>query len=320
MNLSLAWTQAATSAGSSIYVLEDTGTGWKSLSGSGSGTGISGSQAAEEPTVAFAGGSLYVAWAANTDGTNNIVAAMNSGSAWQSLTIQTPISAGVNQISRGIASDPVLAAHGSSLELVWFEDRLPGTPDQAVAIYADQLAGGAFVSQLPGDSSFDGILGRSTSLSQPASLSLAVDGAGHPFVVWGDSSSGSSQVYLLGDALNIAKIIYVNDSTGPDDSYTTEPGKASGNTGLTPNSPLSSISAALAARDSAAGRCDPCRQRDLRRFHHRLGQCQRRDHRLAGRLDRHHRRGQCHRRKQPESSVDEFRRRRGDFQFHQPLN
>ena len=249
-NLALAWTQNGTAAGSSIYLLEDTGSGWVGLSGSSAGTGISGTFAAQQPSVAFAGGSLYAAWVANTDGTNNVVAAVNSGSSWQSLTIQTPASAGINQVSRGAASDPVLSANGSSLDLVWIEDRLPGTPDQAVAIYANRLAGGAFVAQLPGDSSFDGILGRSTSLSQPATLSLAVDGAGHPFVAWGDGSSGSSQVYVLGDTLDVAKIIYVNDGTGPDDSYTTQPGKASGNTGLTPNSPLSSISAALALATS----------------------------------------------------------------------
>jgi parallel beta-helix repeat protein len=249
-NLALSWTQNGTSAGSSIYVLENTGSAWNGLSGSSSATGISGTYAAEDPSVAFAGASLYAAWAADTDGTNNIVAAIYGASAWQPLTIQTPISAGINQVSRGAASDPVLSANGSSLDLVWIEDRLPGTPDQAVAIYANRLSGAAFVSQLPGDSSFDGILGRPTSLSSPTTLALAVDGAGHPFALWGDSSSGSSQVYMLGDTLNVAKIIYVNDATGPNDTYTTQPGKASGNTGLTPNSPLLSVSAALALATS----------------------------------------------------------------------
>ena len=113
-----------------------------------------------------------------------------------------------------------------------------------MAIYANRLSGGSFVRQLPGDARFDGILRRSTSLSAPATLALAVDGAGHPFVAWGDNSFGSSQVYFLGDTLNVQKVIYVNDAFSAADSYTTAPGAASNN-GLTPATPLDSIQAAL---------------------------------------------------------------------------
>ena len=97
---------------------------------------------------------------------------------------------------------------------------------------------------MPGDSSFDGILGRSTSLSQPVTLALAVDSAGHPFVAWGDSSSGSSQIYTLSDTLDAHKIIYVNDSPTVTDFYTTA-GGSNANSGLTPALPLASIQAAL---------------------------------------------------------------------------
>ncbi len=243
-NLAVAWPQAGTAAGTSVYAAQYNGSTWPGLHSSKTGDGISGSLSAIGATIAYSGGSLYVAYAANTDGTTNIVAAVNGSSSWNGVSVDTPASAGSNQVSRGAASDPVLSSNGSSLELVWIEDRLPTTPDQAVAIYANQFSGDQFVRQLPGDASFDGILGHSTSLSQPATLDAALDSAGHPFVVWGDSSSGTSQVYMLGDTLSVHQIIYVNDAVGPDDSYTTAPGAIS-NTGLTPNSPLGSIQAAL---------------------------------------------------------------------------
>jgi autotransporter-associated beta strand protein len=247
--VAVAWTQMGTSAAQSIYLLQYAGSSWTALGGSASGTGISGTFASQMPSIAYASGSIYAAWAANTDGTTNIVAASSTGATWTPISIETPASAGTNQVSRGAASDPVLSANGSSLDLVWIEDRLPAVQDQAVAIYANRLVSGAFVYQLPGDSSFDGILGHSTSLSQPAVLALAVDGAGHPYAAWGDSSSGSDQVYMLGDTLNVHQIIYVNDAVGPDDSYTTTAG-ATSNTGLLPSSPLASIQAALSLATS----------------------------------------------------------------------
>ena len=183
--IAVAWTEIGTVAGNSIYLLQYSGGAWAAVNGSDSGTGISGNFVAAMPSVAYAGGTLYAAWAANTDGTTNIVAAGDSGSGWNSISIESADAAGINQISRGAASDPVLSANGSSLDLVWLEDRLPTTPDQGIAIYANRLVGGSFVYQLPGDSSFDGILGRSTSLSEPVTLALTVDSSGHPFVTWG---------------------------------------------------------------------------------------------------------------------------------------
>src|SRR5581483_3353123 len=63
-------------------------------------------------------------------------------------------------------------------------------------------------------------------------------------VAWGDNSSGSSQVYLLGDTLNVQKIIYVNDSLSAADAYTKAAGAASNN-GLSATTPLDSIQSAL---------------------------------------------------------------------------
>ena len=243
-NIALAWTQSGTSAGSSIYLSQYSGSTWAAVNGSTTGNGISGSNSSSMPTVAYEGGSIYAAWAAVLGGTTNIVAAVGGSAPWANVAIDTPTSAGTNQISRGAAINPVLSANGSSLDLVWIENRLTTAPNQAAAIYATRLAGGKFTRQLPGDAAFDGILHRSTALSSPAALALAVDGSGHPFVAWGDNSSGSSQVDVIGDTLNVSQIIYVNDALSVTDSYTTAAGSASNN-GLTPATPLNSIQAAL---------------------------------------------------------------------------
>jgi hypothetical protein len=243
-NVALAWAQPGTTAGTSIFVLQNSGSSWQPVDGSASGSGISGPYVSSMPSIAYDNGAIYVAWAGATDGTTNIQAATAGTSSWTAVSIDTPASAGSNQISRGAASSPQLSANGGALELAWVEDRLPGTPDQAVAIYANQLENGSFVRQLDGDASYNGILGRSTSLSQPQTLAVAVNAAGVPFVTWGDSSSGSSQVYFVGDTLSIQKIIYVNDAYSVTDVYTTAAGSTS-NTGLTPATPLSTIQAAL---------------------------------------------------------------------------
>ncbi len=243
-HVAVAWTQAGTSAGNSIYLSQYSGSTWAAVNGSASGTGISGTNSSSMPTVAYEGGSIYAAWAAVLGGTTNIVAAVGGSSAWANVAIDTPTSAGTNQISRGAASNPVLSANGSSLDLVWIENRLTIAPNQAAAIYATRLAGGKFSRQLPGDAAFDGILHRSTALSSTVGLALAVDGSGHPFVAWGDNSSGSSQVDVIGDTLDITKTVYVNDGLSVTDSYTTAAGSASNN-GLSPSTPLNSIQAAL---------------------------------------------------------------------------
>src|SRR5262249_37034894 len=152
------------------------------VNSSASGNGISGSNSSTMPSVAYLSGTLYVAWAAITGGAGNIVAATNNRSAGAAGAGGTPLRAGAEPSSRGAATHPQLSANGGALDLVWFEDRLTSSPNQAVAIYATRLSGGSFIRQLPGDASFDGILHRSTSLANTASLALALDSAGHPYV------------------------------------------------------------------------------------------------------------------------------------------
>jgi parallel beta-helix repeat protein len=249
--VAIGWTQTV-NANSAIYLKQYSGSTWSAVDGSASGNGLSGANAASTPSAVYFSGTLFVAYASLISGTTNVQVATAGASAWTNVTVDTPTSAGANQVSRSAASAPTLAVNGGNMDLVWIEDRLSATPDQAVAIYANRYVGGSFVRQLPGDASDDGILRRSTSLSSSSALSLAVDSAGHPFVVWGDTSSGSSQIYGLGDTLDVTKIIYVNDALTANDSYSTAAG-ASTNNGLTPATPLDSLQAALNLTGLGAG-------------------------------------------------------------------
>ena len=56
----------------------------------------------------------------------------------------------------GAASQPQLAAGGGTLNLAWTQDRLPGVAGEAMAIFAARLSGSTFVTQLPGDETFNG--------------------------------------------------------------------------------------------------------------------------------------------------------------------
>ena len=160
----IAWTQPGTSAGNSIYLKQNSGSGWAALSGLGLGHGHQRINVREH-----AEHRLPEQLRSSPPGRRSSAARPISrpppttARRGRPVSIDTPTSAGPGQVSRGAASHPVLSSNGGSLELAWVEDRLIGTTNQAVAIYADQLTGGSFVRQLAGDASFDGILHRSTS-------------------------------------------------------------------------------------------------------------------------------------------------------------
>ena len=251
-NVALAWTQH--SGGSSyIYLLEFTGSAWVAVNSSASGTGIGGTVSSNfsEPTVAFSGGKIYVAWQQTVGSAQSILAATTSGGVWQMLSIDAPgssVTSG-NGGNYGAGSDPQLAAGGSRLELIWTQAALASSPSFTTAIDANEWNGSSFVRQFPGDAELEGINQSYTAIS---SLSLAVDSNGNPFVTWGDPTSGVPQVYFRGDSATIHSVYYVNDTYTSTDLFTTASG-ASGNTGLSPSSPLNSVQAVLSKYSLVAG-------------------------------------------------------------------
>ena len=143
--------------------------------------------------------------------------------------------------SRGPASQPVLSANSGQLYLAWIDNEFPSAPGNAAAIYVKSWSGSAFVEQVPGDATFDGIANRLDSVQ---AASLAVDPNGHPFVSWSEMDSGSSQIDLLGNTFNLGTIHYVNGVNTGDDSFTTAPGNDA-NSGLSPGSPKLTLQAVL---------------------------------------------------------------------------
>ena len=79
-----------------------------------------------------------------------------------------------------------------------------------------------------------------------SATALAVDNAGHPFVAWGDLSSGTPQIYMRGDAFDVHNVYYVNDALTPNDTFTTAAGSSS-NSGLSPATPKDSVQGVIAA-------------------------------------------------------------------------
>jgi len=252
-NIALAWTQTGGS-NSSIYLLEYTGSSWNQVNGSNTGAGVSGSVRVSpaEPTVAFSGGSLYVAWQQTNSGQQSIVAATNAGGpGWQQISIDSPGSVPTTGTdgNDAAASDPQLSAGGSTIELTWTEAGLAIAPAFSTAIEANRFNGNAFVRELPGDAALNGI---NQSLTAVSSLALAVDPSGNPFVAWGDTSSGLPQVYFRGNTSSAPAVYYVNGPYSSTDQFTTASGSAT-NTGLSPSSPLNSVPAVMSEYSLAAG-------------------------------------------------------------------
>ena len=237
--VAVAWTQTV-NATQQIYVRQYSGGTWNQLAGSASGNGISNSRGqAVSPTLAYSGGNLFAAWQDNAGGIDQIYAAMFNGTAW------VPAGSGANRgggvsLSLGPASQPLLSSNDGQLFLAWIDNEFPSAPGNGAAVYVKSWNGSAFVEQVPGDASFDGIANRLGSVQAAA---LAVDPSGHPFVSWSEMDSGSSQINVLGNTFTLGTIHYVNSGTS-DDVFTTASGN-DGNSGLLPSSPKLTLQGVL---------------------------------------------------------------------------
>jgi hypothetical protein len=146
---------------------------------------------------------LFAAWQDDTSGFSEIYAARFDGIAGTRQVIS--VSGGGVSNSIGEASRPVLASGGSKLHLVWADDTLQSRVGEKIAVYAMTWNGSAFVEDLAGDADFHGVSFTGGVLR---SLDLAVDGGGHPIVVWNDQASGSPQVQLRANYFDIAGTVF----------------------------------------------------------------------------------------------------------------
>ncbi|RZL31894.1 MAG: hypothetical protein EOP35_21090, partial [Rubrivivax sp.] len=197
-----------------VYVTEftpggtpSTGT-WAGLAGSNTGTGVSGGAAVKtalgldstwhaQPSVAYFGGSLFVAWQAWADqGATVVTAQLSAGG----VTVRDVI----KDLSRpGL---PQLAAGGTSLRLVWANTPLL---DAASSLYERQWNATTqhFEEVLPGQASGIGAgSGISQTGGEPQQLALAVDSSGKAVLAWADTSVGSPEILVRADAAPVSRV------------------------------------------------------------------------------------------------------------------
>ncbi|MEX2185288.1 MAG: right-handed parallel beta-helix repeat-containing protein [Pirellulales bacterium] len=245
-NIAAAWTQSV-AATTQIYARQYSGATWNALSGSAAGGGISNTLGeSRRPTAAYFGGSLFVAWEQEVAGSSEIYAVRHQGG-WQAAGVGANVFGGVSQ-SGGSATRPRLAA-GSSLHLVWTDDRIAGLDGNTTAIYTRRWTGGSFAEQLPGEASARGI---HPQFAIPSNVALAANGSGGVVAVWSDASSGTPQIYLRANSVPVGNVYYVNDASQIDDFYTTAPGD-NAHSGQSPDAPKASIQSVLSTYDLSAG-------------------------------------------------------------------
>ncbi len=231
-NVAVAWTQTVNSV-QQIYVLQNSGGAWSQLAGSASGNGVSNSRGnSTAPTLAYDNGTLFVAWLGVTSGQNQIYAVMFSGGAWQAAGTGADSGLGISA-SRGPAAQPVLSANDGQIYLAWIDNEFPSDPSNGGTVYVKSWNGSAFVEQVPGDASFNGIL---NGLGIVQAVALSVDPAGHPYVSWTNGNGGNSQIDVLANTFNLGTIHYVNDGSTQGDIITTAAGNDANN-GLSPSTP-----------------------------------------------------------------------------------
>lgn len=237
-----AWTQTVAGLGQ-IYLREYSGGSWQELAGSASAGGVSntaGDSAAA--TLAYSGGSLLAAWQDSTSGHTEIYSARYTGTSWSPAGNGAASGSGVSS-TKGLATQPRLAAGGGKLELLWTEERTANFTGNGTALYAKRWNGTDFVEELPGDASFSGIAG---SEAIPQLAAVTVDSAGHPFVAWQDLSAGGPEILVRGNRFDVNHVYYVNDGSVVGDSITTATGAAT-NSGTSPSLPKPSVQAVLDA-------------------------------------------------------------------------
>ncbi len=246
IDVSVAWTQPINDR-TQIYARSFNGTAWNTLGNSVAGNGVSGTTgSASRPSLAYhAGGQLFVAWQDTSSNFSEIYAAQFDGVQWIDAGIDSRIAGGVSN-TRGSASSPKLSTVDEAMSLVWQDDRRAAGKGNSTALYAKRWSTNQFVEELPGDARDRGI---TNLVGSPGTHAVALDGAGNPFVVWSDTVSGKSEIYLQLNRFVLGTIHYVNDVEMNDNarasnSYTTAIGRDS-NDGLTPATPKLSLSSVL---------------------------------------------------------------------------
>ncbi len=204
--IAIAWTQIDLTSGiRQVYLKQYDGAAWQALSGSATGAGVSGLGSASfqapitasaTPTVAYLGNDLFVAWQTYVDQSSSLMLARYTAAAGPASISKLPD-------IRPRSAAPRLVAGGGQMSLFWL-----GSQSQ---IYAQKWNGTAFVEELPGEASGQGV---STTGKAAQSISAAMDALGRPTLVWSDLSSGRPSVMARTNRAAITGSIYTASPAG----------------------------------------------------------------------------------------------------------
>ena len=211
----VAWSQkqAPYSRDQVVYLREYTvGGGWGELGLSATGFGVSiysqpefpGAATinhASQPSLAYHEGSLFLGYRVFADQGVALAVLEWDGGGWISRGLLSAVD---------LPSSPRLAAAASQLHAVWIQQRHEGEPDRLFALKWNS-ATNAFVEEIPGDASADGV---SRTTGDANRLALAVDSQGDPFIAWEEAYSGTPEILVRGDVLEINRTFFADGSVG----------------------------------------------------------------------------------------------------------
>ncbi|MBI5616868.1 MAG: right-handed parallel beta-helix repeat-containing protein, partial [Gammaproteobacteria bacterium] len=204
------WTQV--NAGiRQVYLKEYAGAAWSALSGSASGTGVSGIADAglagsithsSSPSAAYLNGTLFVAWQTFSDQGAAVATASFDTTVARTLTARDVFGA------PEVPARPTLSAGGNVLRVVWMRTPLGNQPTD---LYALRWNGSHFVEEVPGEAQPGGL---SVTGGKAQDLALATDTAGRLSVVWQDAFSGQPEIYARGMTATITRTFVADSATG----------------------------------------------------------------------------------------------------------
>ncbi|MCB2027588.1 MAG: hypothetical protein KDH18_02200, partial [Rhodoferax sp.] len=203
--IAVAWTQVDSGSGvRQVYLREFSGGAWSAIGGSASGTGVSGIADPAvsgsishntQPSLAYFGGQLFVAWQAFADQGASIAVARYDNTPARTLERVDVFG------QPGVPASPQLSAGGDALRLLWQRQPLDDAPTDLYALRYN-AASGHFVQELLGEASSGGL---SKTGGRAMQLALATDSAGRSTVVWQDAITGEPEIYARGMGTTVAR-------------------------------------------------------------------------------------------------------------------
>ncbi|MCH8328281.1 MAG: hypothetical protein IID15_07145, partial [Candidatus Marinimicrobia bacterium] len=123
-SIGVTWSQAGT-ASQDIFIKQLNGATWQEVAGSASGQGISNSSQRDyDPTIAWHGGQLFVAWTQegveSSEQSSEIMARRFNGVTWEAIEFELGSTSAAASVIH--STQPRFVSGTSGLSIVWVED------------------------------------------------------------------------------------------------------------------------------------------------------------------------------------------------------